>query len=122
MRRLTIGLAAALALAIAASSAQGASFTTASSFGFFAGNPDAFLGQVSSPHAACRARRVVRVVRRLARRRTRLIGTARSGPTGQWTIEKADVPRGRYYAQVTVRRVGRHTCRAYRSSTLTFGD
>jgi hypothetical protein len=122
MRSLTIMLATALAaLALGAATAHGASYRSATSFGFFAGSPDAFLGQVSSPHRGCVSGRLVKVYRVVPRGGARVFGTARGSSTGQWKVERADVPRARYYVVVPARRAGRHTCREYRSSTLLFG-
>jgi len=117
------GLLALLAAALIAlpADAEARRYPTTTSFGFYA-NPDAFLGQVASSKAKCRAGRLVKVFRK-RRGGDRLIGRDRANRTGQWAIER-EVPRARYYALVPRKRFGprgRHVCRAYRSSVLTFG-
>lgn len=108
--------------------AEAGSFKTSSSFGFYAGTPgssypSSFHGQVSSPRNQCRTKRLVKVFRKKPRRIV-LIGRARASTTGQWTIEvNRSVPTARYFALVPRKKFGakgRHTCRAYRSSALTF--
>jgi hypothetical protein len=119
--------AAALLLAAPVAGAHRARFPTSSSFGFSPGTasvPDAFLGQVSSPEPDCvRGRKAV--VFRQRRGRDARIGADRTSRTGQWTIERSNVPGGRYYLKVAKKRLRggghRHTCKAHRSSTLPMG-
>ena len=104
--------------------AEARTFTTTTSFGFFFGSPDAFLGQVSSNNNAnCRKHRLVKVFRKLSSGQ-RQVGRDVANATGQWEINLADVPAARYYALVPKKSFGpgrRHACRAYRSSILNFG-
>lgn len=104
-------------------SAHTTKFRTATSFGYFSGNPDAILGEISSPKAACERRRKVKVFRRRSGA-DRLVGTARSNRGGQWVLERNRFRRARYYAKVVSKNIGsrghRHICRSYRTSTLRF--
>jgi hypothetical protein len=125
MRRLVVAQLAVAAMLLAGpgtASAHDASFKTETSFGFYNGTPDAFLGEVSSPKAACERGRVVKVFRQRPGP-DRLIGAIRSDSYAQWTVERT-VPAGKYYAKVLKKRIAprshRHVCRAYRSSTLPF--
>ncbi len=110
--------------------AEGRSFATGSSFGFYKGTPgtaypSAFLGQIYSDKDQCRRHRLVKVFRKRPGP-DRRIGRDRTSTTGQWNIDvKRGVPTARYYAKVSRKRFGpqgRHVCRAYRSSALRFGD
>jgi hypothetical protein len=102
--------------------AEARTFSTSTSFGFYDGSPDAFLGQVASNNPArCRSGRLVKVFRKRSRN-DRLVGRDRAGATGQWIVE-GNFASGRYYALVPRKRFGannRHTCRAYRTSVLGF--
>lgn len=119
-----IGILAAGFSGVLAGQSHARTFSTATSFGFFAGTPDAFLGQVESNNKPnCRRHRLVKVFRTTGGG-GRLVGRDRANATGQWEINLANVPAAHYYALVprkTFGPRGRHTCRAYRSSTLSFG-
>ncbi len=109
-------------LVLSTGRAEARSFSTSSSFGFYSGSPDAFLGQVASNSNRCRAGRLVKVYRERGRR-DRLIGTDRANATGQWAID-INVPVARYYALIPKKKFGpngRNVCRKFKSSTLTFG-
>jgi hypothetical protein len=118
---LSCALALLSALAVALPQAEARTFSTSTSFGFFSGTPDAFLGQIGSNNNRCRAGRIVKVFKERGRR-DRLIGRDRASSTGLWEIEK-NVGRARYYALVPKKRIngGRNVCRRYKSSTLLFG-
>ena len=106
-----------------AGQAEARTFSTTSSFGFFSGSPDAFLGQVASNSNRCRSARLVKVFRERGRN-DRLVGRDRANATGQWEINLANVPTARYYALIPKKKFGpggRNVCRQYKSSTLTFG-
>lgn len=106
-----------------AGTAEARVFSTTSSFGFFGGSPDAFLGQVQSNNNRCRAARMVKVFRENGRN-DRLMGRDRANATGQWEINIANVPSARYYALIPKKKFGpngRNLCRKYKSSTLSFG-
>lgn len=121
---LAIGLLV-LGLGLSAPSAQARSFKTSSSIGFYegnnlpGGNPDAFLGQVSSRKKRCVNRRRIKIFRK-RRGRDRLIGRDRGTSTGQWIVERRNMRRGRYYVKVPRKKFGarRHVCRAYKSSVI----
>jgi hypothetical protein len=120
-------IAATVALLAPGADAHRASYSTSSSFGYSAGTttvPDAFLGQVSSSEPACVKGRQA-VVFRKRRGRDARVGADRTSSTGQWIVEKRRVRRGKYYLKVSVKRLRagthRHTCKAYRSSTLPLG-
>lgn len=118
-------VAAIGASGLGAQAAEARSFATGSSFGFHPGSPDAFLGQVHSDANQCRKGRLVKVFRARGRRAPKLIGRAFASGTGQWKVEMGSVPVGRYYVLVPRRKFGpngRHVCRRYKSSTLTFGS
>ena len=104
-------------------SAHTTRFSTATSFGFFSGSPNAILGDISSSNSACEPRRRVKVFRR-QRGPDRLIGRARSNSGGQWELERGRFRRARYYAKVVKKNIGsgrhKHLCRAYRTSALRF--
>ena len=107
--------------ALSVSRADARVYSTSTSFGFYA-SPDAFLGQVASNSDRCRSGRLVKIFRNQPGR-DRLIGRDRAGPTGQWEVER-EVRPARYYALVPKIRFGpngRHSCRAYRSTVLSFG-
>ncbi len=111
------------ALTFAAGPASARSWSTATSFGFYSGSPDAFLGQVASNNDQCRSGRLVKLYRERGSR-DRLIGRDRAGSTGQWEIERGTFVLARYYALIPRKKFGpqgRHTCRQYKSSTLRFG-
>jgi len=126
MRRTIMALALALTMGGAGTAAaHDASFRTASSFGFFAGSPDAFLGDVSSPSRDCEVDRKVKVFLKKPGR-DQLIGADRSDAGGQWLIETANAASAKYYAKIAERKLAStaahdHVCRQYRSSTLPFG-
>lgn len=120
-------VAATVALLAPGADAHRAGYSTSSSFGYSSGTttvPDAFLGQVSSSESACVRRRKA-VVFRKRRGRDARVGADRTSSTGQWIIEKRRVRPGRYYLKVAKKRLRagshRHTCSAYRSSTLPMG-
>jgi hypothetical protein len=126
--KVTVGFAAVclllalFVLALTPGPAAARSFSTSSSFGFFSGTPDAFLGEISSNNKPkCRKGRLVKVFRERGRRDT-FIGRDRASSTGQWIVEKT-VPSGRYYALIPKKRFGpngRNNCRRYKSTTLRF--
>lgn len=122
----TVAATALGLVALAAPQAQARAtpdnYSTSTSFGFYAGSPDAFLGQVASNNNRCRAGRMVKVFRERGRR-DQLVGRDRASSTGQWEIE-LNVPAAEYYALVPRKKFGpggRNVCRRYKSSTLAFG-
>lgn len=120
---LSLGVLFAGLFAALAGQAEARTFSTVTSFGFYSGNPDAFVGQVSSNNNTCRNHRNVKVFRERGRH-DRMVGRDRATSTGQWAINLENVRLARYYAKVPRKRFGpgqRHTCRAYKSSTLKFG-
>ena len=121
MSVLAIGVMLLALFAFGQARAEARTFSTSSSFGFFSGSPDAFLGQVASNNNRCRAGRVVKVFRERGRRDT-LIGRDRASSTGQWIVER-NVPPARYYALIPRKPIngGRNVCRRYKTSTLPFG-
>lgn len=128
MRRTIAAMAMAMALTLGGSGtvlAHDAGYKTESSFGFFSGSPDAFLGDISSSNRACEPKRSVKVFLKTPGR-DKLIGADRSDAGGQWIIETPSAASARYYAKVAKRRLPgssahNHLCKQYRSSALAFG-
>jgi hypothetical protein len=129
MRRYRTAAISAVAIALIGAGiadAHRTSYKTSSSIGF-AENPTAALGFVNSPKAKCVKRRLVKLYK-VRRGKDRLVGKDRSGvPSGSgkgfWEVRR-NLKRGRYYAKVVRKNIGRgkhrHICRAYRTSILPY--